>query len=219
MLLALDIKDFAIIKDVSLEFTDGFTALIGETGAGKSILIDALAILLGQRASSELIRAGSKKAVISGQFSLTSKTDQEIISLLEENSIPVADETLLIVREITSNGRNTVRINGQLTTNNLLVKIGKKLVDIHGQTDHQILMDEEQHITLLDQFGKAAFQQKLAAYRLDYQAYQKLVQQLARMTKDTQLLAQKKDILAFQVDEIQQAEITSVTEDVDLEQE
>lgn len=218
MLQTLEVKDFAIIKNVRVDFTNGFSALIGETGAGKSILIDALSILLGARASADMVRHQSEKASISGLFNIERK-DKKILAKIAEFGLPQTDDQLLIQREISVKGRNLVRINGQLTTNNVLLEIGRLLVDIHGQYDQQILMNEEEHINLLDQFAASQINDLLSGYRDDFAHYQDLLRQKHNLTKNTQELAQKQDILAFQVDEIENADLNDEDEDTQLEDE
>lgn len=132
MLLEISIKNFAIIEEISLNFETGMTVLTGETGAGKSIIIDAMNMMLGSRASVEVIRHGANKAEIEGFFSV--EKNQSLVQLLEENGIELADE-LIIRREIFQNGRSVSRINGQMVNLSTLKAVGHYLVDIHGQHD------------------------------------------------------------------------------------
>ena len=220
MLAKLDIQNFAIIKDLKVDFTTGFTALIGETGAGKSILIDALAILLGSRASTDFIRTGSKSSTVTGQFEVGETTLPLIKQDLANYGLPeLDDQTLLVQREITTKGRNTVRVNGQLTTINVLASLGQKLVDIHGQSDQQILMDETAHVTLLDRFGDTAIRQLLADYQTHYRSFNEAKKHLNQVTKNVQEIAQKKDILTFQLNEIAEVKIEDATEDERIDDE
>lgn len=218
MLATLEVKDFAIIKDVKVDFTTGFSALIGETGAGKSILIDALSILLGARAASDLVRHGQDKSVITGLFILDQHSDL-ILQKLADFGLPMTDDQLVIKREISIKGRNVVRINGQITTNNVLLEIGQYLVDIHGQNDQQILMNEEQHINLLDQFAGPKITKQLGKYQEEFAQYQSLLRQEKTLRQDTQSIAQRQDILAFQVDEIENANLEDENEDQEIEDE
>ena len=132
MLLEISIKNFAIIEEISLTFENGMTVLTGETGAGKSIIIDAMNMMLGARASTEVIRHGQQKAEIEGFFSLEKNLDLQ--ALLEDNGIPVQDE-LIIRRDIFANGRSVSRINGQMVNLTFLKEVGQYLVDIHGYID------------------------------------------------------------------------------------
>lgn len=154
MLLEISIKNFAIIEEISLNFETGMTVLTGETGAGKSIIIDAMNMMLGARASVEVIRHGANKAEIEGFFSV--EKNQSLVQLLEENGIGLADE-LIIRREIFQNGRSVSRINGQMVNLSTLKAVGYYLVDIHGQHDQEELMKPNMHILMLDEFGNTEF--------------------------------------------------------------
>lgn len=218
MLVELDIKNFAIIKALKVRFQENMTVLIGETGAGKSILIDAVSLLMGSRGQKEMIRSGEKKAVISGLFEL-SEQKEKIAALCEKYGLPHDDNQLVISRELAVHGRNVVRINGQLTTINVLRDIGKYLVDIHGQNDQQILMNQDRQIYLIDNYASADFHEKLAAYQKDYAKWQKLTSRLRHLRQDAQELAQKQDILQFQNEELEAADLEDPEEDVKLEEE
>ncbi|MGB4141651.1 MAG: AAA family ATPase, partial [Limnochordia bacterium] len=148
MLKELQIRDFALIEQVHLSFYEGFSVLTGETGAGKSIIIDALSVLLGARASLEMIRTGCERAVVEGVFSIP----QPVCPLLAEWGIGI-DSELIITREIHRSGRNRCWLNGSLVTVNQLSQLGRALVDILGQHDHQSLLDVSRHLDMLDAFG------------------------------------------------------------------
>ncbi|GAA3634689.1 DNA repair protein RecN [Lactobacillus hamsteri] len=218
MLVELDIKNFAIIKTLKVRFQEKMTVLIGETGAGKSILIDAVSLLMGGRGQKEMIRSGEKKAVVTGLFELEDQKKQ-IAELCEEYGLPHDDDQLVISRELANKGRNVVRINGQLTTINVLRKIGNYLVDIHGQNDQQILMDQDRQIDLVDNYAPKSFKEKLADYQTDFYKWQKLTAQLNHLKKDAQELAQKQDILQFQNNELESADLEDPDEDEKLEDE
>lgn len=200
-----------------MRFQEHMTVLIGETGAGKSILIDAVSLLLGGRGQKEMIRSGESKAVITGLFE---PEDQKakIAELCEEYGLPY-DDQLVISRELAAKGRNVVRINGQLTTINVLREIGNYLVDIHGQNDQQVLMDQERQIDLVDNYADAEFKNLLADYQTDYEQWRKLTAQLTQLRKNSQELAQKQDILQFQHDELEAANLKDPHEDELLEEE
>lgn len=216
MLESLKIKDFAIIEDLSLDFSKGMTVLTGETGAGKSIIIDAVGLLAGGRGSSEFVRHGSKKCILEGQF--TYNPSEALFELLKENEIEAEDLTLLIQREIFSSGRNVCRINGSIVTIANLKEIGSQLIDIHGQNEHQELMVPENHIYLLDYFGS----QELASLKQDYAGtyaqLKKLEKERRQWEYNEQELAQRIDVLKYQVDEISAAKLQENEED-DLKEE
>lgn len=218
MLVELDIKNFAIIKALKVRFQEKMTVLIGETGAGKSILIDAVSLLMGGRGQKEMIRTGEKKAVLTGLFELDSQKER-IAALCEKYGLPHDDNQLVISRELAKKGRNVVRINGQLTTINVLRTIGQYLVDIHGQNDQQILMDQDRQIDLVDNYAPKSFQTALQQYQQDYQAWLKLSKQLRHLKQDAQELAQKQDILQFQNNELEAAKLQDPKEDEELEEE
>lgn len=218
MLIELDIKNFAIIKSLKVRFQENMTVLIGETGAGKSILIDAVSLLMGGRGQKEMIRTGEKKAIVTGLFTLDEQKE-EIANLCEEYGLPHDDNQLVISRELANKGRNVVRINGQLTTINVLREIGNYLVDIHGQNDQQILMDQDRQIDLVDNYASLSFKKKLTEYQKNYQKWIILTKKLRHLKQDAQELAQKQDILKFQNDELEAADLTDPQEDEKLEEE
>ncbi|WEV70344.1 DNA repair protein RecN [Lactobacillus sp. ESL0785] len=218
MLVELDIKNFAIIKALKVRFQENMTVLIGETGAGKSIIIDAVSLLMGGRGQKEMVRSGEKKAVVTGLFEVN-QSAKKIAALCEKYGLPDSDGQLVISRELAIKGRNVVRINGQLTTINVLREIGNYLVDIHGQNDQQILMDQDRQIDLVDNYAPAGFKADLAAYQADFAKWQNLTARLNHLRKDAQELAQKQDILKFQNDELAAANLTDPHEDEQLEEE
>lgn len=218
MLVELDIKNFAIIKSLKVRFQEKMTVIIGETGAGKSIIIDAVSLLMGGRGQKEMIRSGESKAIITGLFELDDQKEK-IAELCDQYGLPHDDDQLVISRELAVKGRNVVRINGQLTTINVLREIGSYLVDIHGQHDQQILMDQDRQIDLVDNYAPASFKADLATYQTDYAQWQKLTSQLRHLRQDAQELAQKQDILQFQNNELEAADLEDPQEDEKLEEE
>lgn len=220
MLIELDIRNFAIIKALKVRFQEKMTVLIGETGAGKSILIDAVSLLMGGRGQKEMIRTGEKKAVVTGLFELDEQRET-ISNLCKKYGLPFSDDDdqLIISRELAAKGRNIVRINGQLTTINVLREIGNYLVDIHGQNDQQILMDQDRQIDLVDNYAADNFEDKLFSYQENFYKWQKLVKRLQDLRKDAQELAQKQDILQFQSQELEAANLEDPHEDEKLEEE
>lgn len=218
MLVELDIKNFAIIKALKVRFQEHMTVIIGETGAGKSIIIDAVSLLLGSRAQHEMIRSGEEKAIITGLFELEDQFEA-VKEICEKYGIPCDDKQIVISRELSSKGRNVVRINGQLTTINVLRELGRNLVDIHGQNDQQILMDPDRQIDLVDNYAGKSFKTKLASYKKHYQQWQKLNKRLRQLNEDAQELAQRQDILEFQNSELDNAHLEDPNEDEKLEEE
>lgn len=218
MLVELDIKNFAIIKALKVRFQENMTVLIGETGAGKSIIIDAVSLLMGGRSQKEMVRTGEKKAIVTGLFEIE-KESKQISKLCEKYGLPDSEGQLVISRELAVKGRNVVRINGQLTTINVLRELGNYLVDIHGQNDQQILMDQERQIDLVDNYASAQFKADLVQYKEDFYTWQKLTAQLNHLKSDAQELAQKQDILSYQNDELSSANLTDPDEDEQLEEE
>lgn len=219
MLVELDIQNFAIIKSLKIKFQPQMTVLIGETGAGKSILIDALSLLLGHRAQKEMVRSGQSKAVVTGLFTLQDEEMREVEQIAADYGLPMDGDDLIISREISSKGRNVIRINGQLTTITALAKIGEYLVDIHGQNDQQMLMDQSRQIDLVDEYAGKDFKPLLGKYQAEYQTWQSLNQRLEHLRRDSRELAQRQDILQFQVEELAQADLTDEQEDQNLEDE
>ena len=218
MLVELDIKNFAIIKALKVRFQEHMTVLIGETGAGKSIIIDAVSLLMGGRSQKEMVRSGEKKAVITGLFEIDNQA-AKITELCEQYGLPISDGQLVISRELAVKGRNVVRINGQLTTINVLRELGYYLVDIHGQNDQQILMDQDRQIDLVDNYAPEQFKKELAEYQANFATWEKLSDRLNHLQSDAQELAQKQDILTFQSEELSSANLTDPTEDEQLEEE
>ena len=219
MLVELDIQNFAIIKSLKIKFQPQMTVLIGETGAGKSILIDALSLLLGHRAQKEMVRSGQSKAVVTGLFTLQDDEMREVEQIAADYGLPMDGDDLIISREISSKGRNVIRINGQLTTITALAKIGEYLVDIPGQNDQQMLMDQSRQIDLVDEYAGKDFKPLLGKYQAEYQTWQSLNQRLEHLRRDSRELAQRQDILQFQVEELAQADLTDEQEDQNLEDE
>ena len=215
MLLEISIKNFAIIEEISLNFEKGMTVLTGETGAGKSIIIDAMNMMLGSRATTDVIRHGAPKAEIEGLFAVES--NRHLTALFEEQGLEWTDE-LIIRREILQNGRSVSRINGQMVNLSVLKAVGQHLVDIHGQHDQEELMRSQLHITMLDEFGDAAFFQTKAAYRQTFEDYKRLRKQVVELQRNQQENKARIEMLEFQIAEIEAAAL-EVEEDVRLEQE
>lgn len=205
MLIELRIKDFAIISELSLNFSEGMTALTGETGAGKSIIIDAVGLLLGSRGSSDYLRKGASKCTLEGLFSLPEQP--EFFTFCEEIGLSLEEEGLIVQREIYQNGKNICRVNGHLMTINLLKQLGLFLVDIQGQHDHQELLQADKHLNLLDDFSKKEIAPSLLAYEQAYEEYKGLEKKVKKIRENEKAFAQRIDMLHFQVEEIEEAHL------------
>lgn len=202
MLELLHIENIAVIETADIAFQPGFNALTGETGAGKSIVIDAMGAVLGGRASRELIRTGVPKAFVSAVFS---HVPADLPGLAENGIAPDEDGNLLLQREMTVDGKNTCRVNGRPLTVTQLRQIGAELLNIHGQHDGQQLLDEEQHGAYLDRFGR--MDAPLAAYRKEYAAMAALREQIRTLQMDEAEKARRMDSLRFQINELERAEL------------
>ena len=215
MLLEISIKNFAIIEAISLNFEKGMTVLTGETGAGKSIIIDAMNMMLGARATTDVIRHGASKAEIEGLFSVENSHALQMI--FDEQGIELGDE-IIIRREILQNGRSVSRVNGQMVNLSVLRSIGQYLVDIHGQHDQEELMRPQLHIQMLDGFGDADFLELKQAYQTNFDAYRKMRKQLLEIKKNQEEHKARIEMLEFQMAEIESASLQP-GEDLKLNQE
>ena len=215
MLLEISIKNFAIIEAISLNFEKGMTVLTGETGAGKSIIIDAMNMMLGARATTDVIRHGASKAEIEGLFSVENSHALQMI--FDEQGIELGDE-IIIRREILQNGRSVSRVNGQMVNLSVLRSIGQYLVDIHGQHDQEELMRPQLHIQMLDGFGDADFLELKQAYQTNFDAYRKMRKQLLEIKKNQEEHKARIEMLEFQMTEIESASLQP-GEDLKLNQE
>ena len=202
MLELLHIENIAVIEAADIAFRPGFNALTGETGAGKSIVVDALGAVLGGRTSRELIRTGADKAFVSACFS---QVPPELAGLVETGVAPDENGELLLEREICADGRNLCRANGRPLTVAQLRKIGGELLNIHGQHDGAQLLDEEQHGAYLDRFGR--LEGVLADYRAAYDAMASLKAQIRALQMDEAEKARRMDSLRFQIGELEAAEL------------
>lgn len=204
MLTQLEIQNIALIDKLSLEIGQGLNVLTGETGAGKSILIDSINAVLGERVSKDLIRNGKDKAIIEAIFQYENKT---IDKILEEAGIDNEDGTLILSREISLSGKNTCRINGRLVNVSMLKQIGELLLDIHGQHDNQSLLKTETHISLLDAFGGSNIEKLKADYIELYTQYKNIKAKLNSLAGDKAEIARRMDMLNFQLEEIRNAKL------------
>lgn len=215
MLLELSIKNFAIIDDITISFKDGLTVLTGETGAGKSIIIDAVQLLTGHRGSTDYVRYGYDKAEIVGLFLVTER-QSSINEFCMKYNIPYEDDTIILERTISKSGSSVCRINGKIVTLTILREIGQKLVNIHSQHDTMHLLKREQHLSLLDRYNDKDISEALASYQALYEELTLLRQKYNDLSKDEQQTAHRLDLLQFQLNEIEQANL-QIDEDDKLE--
>jgi len=215
MLLEISIKNFAIIEAISLNFEKGMTVLTGETGAGKSIIIDAMNMMLGARATTDVIRHGALKAEIEGLFSIENSVPLQ--DIFDEQGIDLGDE-IIIRREILQNGRSVSRVNGQMVNLSVLRAIGQHLVDIHGQHDQEELMRPQLHIQMLDEFGDTDFLDLKQSYQTNFDAYRQMRKQLLEIKKNQEEHKARIEMLEFQMAEIESAALQP-GEDLKLNQE
>ncbi|MBK9097141.1 MAG: DNA repair protein RecN [bacterium] len=197
MLKSFEVKDYALIEHITVEFGNELNIITGETGAGKSILIDAMSLLLGERASTEVIRKGAQKSFVEGIFNV--KGNKKVKSLLKENEIEFNDD-LIIRREISLKGSNRCFINDTPVNLNLVKDIGNLLVDLHGQHEHQSLLRTETHIDYLDEFGD--YGDLLQQYRKIYSELLQKESELKDLQSKESSIKEKKDFYSFQIKEI-----------------
>ena len=201
MLSLLHIENIALIDQADISFGSGFNVLTGETGAGKSIIIDAISAVLGERTSRDLIRTGEKSALVTALF-----RDLPSLPWFQETGIgPDENGELLISRRIQGDGKNICRVGGVPCTVVQLRTLGSQLIDIHGQHDGQQLLDESCHLAYLDSFGE--LEPALSAYREEYAKLDALRKQIASLQMDETEKARRLDILQFQIDELESAHL------------
>lgn len=206
MLLQLDIENVAVFEKASVSFESGLNVITGETGAGKSLLINSLNLVLGCRGAHGLIRSGADFAAVNASF-----FDKNVDSVLTENGIECDDGNIIISRRLYRDGRNQCRINGASVPVSLLREIGKKLVAIHGQRDNAVLLSAPGQLSFVDSFSGSG--ELLNQYREAYKNYKSAERSLAQMQSDESRRAREIDFLSFQVDEITRAELTDGEED------
>jgi DNA repair protein RecN (Recombination protein N) len=201
VLSELIIQDFAIIEQLHLRFEAGFNVLTGETGAGKSIIIDAVSLLLGGRADVDMIRSGAPQAAVEGVFVLDEEVRSVLNPLLEQDGLEGDDPaTLVLAREIRREGRNVARVNGRSVALKILREVGEHLVDIHGQTEHLSLMRVREHVELLDRYGELwPLRDRFATLVRELRTVRR---ELASLRHDERELARRVDLLQYQVSEI-----------------
>jgi DNA repair protein RecN (Recombination protein N) len=197
MIKSLQVKDYALIEHVNVEFGSGLNIITGETGAGKSILIDAMSLLLGERASTEVVRKDAAKSVVEGIFDV--EHNKKVKKILEENEIEFSPE-LIMRREISVKGSNRCFINDTPVSLSLIKDIGNLLVDLHGQHEHQSLLRTETHIEFLDEYGN--YEGLSEEFGGLFRQLSKLTSELNSLRKQESILAEKRDIYAYQIKEI-----------------
>ena len=212
MLMLLHIENIAVIEKADITFRNGFNALTGETGAGKSIIIDALGAVLGQRVSRELVRTGEERACVSAMFS---DVDEILPYLEEQGAEPDEDGLLLLQRDIQADGKSLCRINGRPCTAAQLRQVGMALLNIHGQHDGQQLLDEKEHIHYLDSFGKVDV--PFADYRKAYDALRQICRQMESLRMDEAERERRMDTLQREIEELERAQLKEGEEEGLLE--
>lgn len=212
MLKSLTVVNFALIDKAYIEFAPGLNILTGETGAGKSIFIDALSAIIGGKASGDSIRTGADDFRVEAVFDIAD--NHFLQNILEEQGIsPEEDGSLIITRRLTKNGKNTIHVNGCQVTLTVLRKIGEQLVDMHGQHENQALLKPEVHLALTDAFS-TEIKTKLEEYRQAYKRWQKIKTELAGLTQDSRTRIQREEMLTWQTQEIAAAALVPGEEEI-----
>jgi DNA repair protein RecN (Recombination protein N) len=212
MLEELRISNFAIIDELNLRFEPGLVILTGETGAGKSILVDALEALIGGKADTTYIRSGADKAIIEGNFLIPANLRPMLLEILQREELDEDSENISLSREIRINGRHIARVNGRVVNLALLREIGEYLVDIHGQSEHLSLLKVNQHLRLLDNYAKNADLQ--AAYQKIYRQLMEVRREQNHLRQVEQEAARRLDMLQYQISEIENAHLKPGEEEV-----
>jgi len=207
MLQALEVRDFGLIEHVELVFGTGLNLITGETGAGKSMLIDAMVLVCGGRASTDMIRTGSQQASVDAVFVCTDSLRQRVAGCLAEAGLQLDDDEIIISREINTGGRNVCRINGRMVPVAVVRDLAAHLVDIHGQHEHQSLLQPSAHRELLDSYGGPGHLELLMRVRVLYAQLEELRERLAAVAGNARDRAQRQDLLSFQLVEIEAAQL------------
>jgi len=207
MLNQLSVRNVAVIDKLDINLHDGVSVLTGETGAGKSIIIDSINMILGDRANKELVRYGTDKAIVQAVFD----APKSVINILEENDIDVEDGTVIITRQVTKEGKSVARINGMVVTLNILREISDRLINIHGQHDNQALLTPIRHITFLDAY--ADNEEYINRYKDILSKKREIEKKISSLEMDEQEKMQRIDLLEYQVNEIKKASLEKGEED------
>lgn len=212
MLTRMQIKNFALIDQAVFEPGRGFSGITGETGAGKSLLIDAISALCGQRVRRDAVRTGAERAIIEACYEHVSSTlsasDYEELGIL-----PETDDTLIVSREIMSDGRTSARINGRLVTLSVMKDIGTKLIDIHGQNDQQAIFQRARHLDLLDRFGGRSISEAIDLYAEQLTEYRQCIEEIKSLGTDPEVRAKRAELLLFQINELEEAAFRDTEEE------
>ena len=211
MLTELRIQNFAIIDELKLRFDDGLVIFTGETGAGKSIIIDAVETLLGVRADSTVIRSGVEYSSVEGSFRIEDEIREPVHAILEREELLDDKKYVTLAREFRRQGRNVARVNGRVVNLALLKELGELLIDLHGQSEHLSLLRVESHLGLLDRFAEV--EKELADYRKSYKELQSLRKELNELRKAEADAERRQELLSFQVEEIDTAALEPNEED------
>lgn len=205
MLVRLEIRDFAVISNIVFEPYKGLNVISGETGAGKSLIVDAISLILGAKASRNLIRTGSPSAFAEAVFDCSNVNDEEFKKILSDNGIEDDDGMLIISRTVYESGKSVARVNGTGVTNAILKDISSRLVDIHGQHDTQAIFDESTHVKLLDRFAGEKCMKLHKDYVKSLQEFKDLVLRIKEISSSPDYLERRRDYLEFAVNEIEAA--------------
>ena len=211
MLKELSIENFAIIDHLELNFSPGLVTFTGETGAGKSIIIDAVEVLLGGRAEAVMIRTEAERAIIEAVFDVPDSLQPELVGVLEREALLDQPDRVVLGREIRRNGRNIARVNGRNVNNALLTEIGDLLVDVHGQSEHLSLLRVRKHLQLLDSYANTKDQ--LADYQESYRSLRSVQRYLEELRQAESDAARRADLLNYQINEIEAAHLQPGEED------
>ena len=214
MLTNLIVQNYALLDEVNIEFSSGLNILTGETGSGKSILIGALGLILGSRATKDAIRSGMDSATVEGLFEW--KSDEPMIPLPEDLDIEIDDRTLIIRRDVTRDGRSRCTVNGHPVTVTVLKRLGEFLVDLHGQHDHQSLLDQRTHINFLDGFGDIKRLKEQVAHT--FRHFSGAARALKQLDEENLATRGRRELYQFQLEELEKADVYPGEED-ELEKE
>ena len=218
MLVRLEIKDIAVISHAVFEPETGLNVITGETGAGKSLLIDAIGLILGDKASKLLIRNGSDEAYVEAVFDIGDGIDDELADILESSGLSCDDGQLIISRRITRDGKSIARINGRTVILALLREVGSFLVDIHGQQDTQRIFNEKYHVDILDSFGGQEMTGLLSSYRELLDQYKAIILEIRNLSASPESLSKRREYLELAITEIEEAGFVEGEEERLIEQ-
>ncbi len=209
MLCQLYIENLAVIEKAAIDFSEGLTVFTGETGAGKSIVIDAINACLGQRTGREIVRTGAKKALVVASFT---DIPEKVRGLLRDNGYPDEDEMLVVQREISADGGSTARICGRPATVSMLREIGQYLINIHGQHDNQILLSAEKHLSIIDAFGELG--PMAENYRAEFEKLRQLLRQMKSLSVGEDEKRRRVELLSYEIEEIEKAKLSPRMEEM-----